>query len=162
MFGDDLDPESCHHMTQIRTATIADLHPLVPLFDGYRQFYRHPPDEKAAREFLAARFAAKDSVIYVAAEEEDHSLSGFVQLYPLWSSTRLKRLWLLNDLYVHPAHRGRHISKLLIGRCISLAHDTGACGLQLETQKSNLIGNSLYRQQGFVLSGENFYFLKTD
>jgi hypothetical protein len=44
---------------RVRQATIRDLEQLVPLFDGYRQFYDHARDVAAAREFLLARFTNK-------------------------------------------------------------------------------------------------------
>ena len=37
----------------VRPATRSDLDALVPLFDGYRQFYGQPSDPAGAREFLA-------------------------------------------------------------------------------------------------------------
>jgi len=40
----------------VRQATIRDLEQLVPLFDGYRQFYGRVSHLRAAREFLLARF----------------------------------------------------------------------------------------------------------
>jgi len=84
--------------------------------------------------------------------------AGFVQCYPLFTSVGMKKLWLLNDLFVKPEFRGRDISKQLISRCKQLAKDTGAKGLMLETEKSNTIGNKLYPQEGFVLNdSSNFY-----
>src|SRR6266496_4989423 len=70
----------------IREATREDLDLVAPLFDAYRQFYRQPHDLPLARAFLEARLGAGDSVIYLAAEDEGAVL-GFVQLYPLYSST---------------------------------------------------------------------------
>ncbi|MDQ6698622.1 MAG: GNAT family N-acetyltransferase, partial [Acidobacteriota bacterium] len=41
---------------EVRQATVADLHLLVPVFDAYRQFYRQPSDPERARRFLLERF----------------------------------------------------------------------------------------------------------
>ena len=147
-------------MMSIREAIPEDLPRLSALFDAYRQFYGHPSDRDAARDFLQARMGAGDSVIYVADSGGD--LGGFVQLYPLWSSTRLRRLWLLNDLFVDVSCRGRGISKQLMERCKRLALETDACGLHLETQPHNHIANRLYRQSGFRLEEENFYFWQAE
>ena len=70
----------------------------------------------------------------------------------------MKRMWLLNDLYVSPEHRGNGISKLLIEAAQSLAQSTEAAGVLLETEKSNEIGNKLYPRMGFELEENNFYF----
>jgi hypothetical protein len=50
----------------VRQAVLADLEALVPLFDGYRQFYGRPNDTSAAREFLLARFNHGESVLFIA------------------------------------------------------------------------------------------------
>ncbi len=141
----------------IRPASNKDLEPLTDLFEGYRKYYRKDPDRKTALEFLSNRIQLMDSKIYVC-ENADTQLVGFVQLYPLFSSTRLKKLWLLNDLFVHPNARGLGISKLLIARAKQLAKDTKAAGLMLETEISNQIGNQLYPATGFKLNeASNFY-----
>jgi ribosomal protein S18 acetylase RimI-like enzyme len=144
-------------MIRIDAATPEDLEGLLPLFEAYRRFYGCTPDEQAARRYLKERMRQKDAVIY-AAREEKNALCGFVQLYPLWSSTRLQRLWLLNDLFVDPDYRGQGIGKRLIERSKLLARETGACGLQLETAKDNRIANALYPQEGFEILEGIFYF----
>ncbi|HYV93132.1 MAG TPA: GNAT family N-acetyltransferase [Chitinophagales bacterium] len=140
----------------IREAAIDDPDRLAPLFDSYRQFYHKQSDISGAIEFLNARMTRNESVIFVA--EENQKIVGFAQLYPLFSSTRLKRLWLLNDLFVMEEFRGKGISKLLIEKCFELAGKTKASGVMLETERSNIIGNKLYQQMGFKLIENNFYF----
>ena len=70
----------------------------------------------------------------------------------------MKRLWLLNDLFVHRDFRGKGLSKKLIDQAKKLCIETDACELMLETQKANQIGNLLYSKTDFVLDVEhNFY-----
>ena len=70
----------------------------------------------------------------------------------------MKRLWLLNDLFVDPDSRGKGVSIRLIERAKELAKDTDACGLILETGKNNKVGNKLYPKMGFTLNeASNFY-----
>lgn len=141
----------------IRKATRTDIDALSILFDAYRIFYNKPPDINAAKLFLSDRITNNESEIFLA-ETIDNKIAGFVQLYPLFSSTRLKRLWLLNDLFVAPEYRSQGISVLLIDRAKQLAHETNAVALTLETAKSNVIGNALYPKTGFVLDKDhNFY-----
>lgn len=145
----------------IRKALISDTKELSILFDLYRIFYEKESDINAAEKFLSERISAKESEIVVA-ENGDGKLIGFTQLYPLFSSTRMQRLWLLNDLYVTPEFRGQGISKLLIASAKEIARNTNACGLLLETSKINDIGNNLYPSVGFKLESEsNFYFWNT-
>lgn len=141
---------------EIRVAKSTDLEQLAVLFDGYRVFYRKETDVQAAKAFLDARLTAKDSEIYVC--EIEGVLTGFVQLYPLFSSTRMQKLWLLNDLFVNPDYRGKGISVALIERAKELVKDSGACGMFLETEKTNVVGNNLYPKTGFELNkGANYY-----
>lgn len=138
---------------------MTDLESLAELFDLYRQFYGQSSDIKQAYAFLEARFNHADSEIFVT--EHNHQLVGFVQLYPIFSSVRMQRLWLLNDLFVRKEFRGNGRSKSLILAAQEHAKETKACGLLLETATDNFIGNQLYPAMGFELQSEsNFYFLK--
>jgi GNAT superfamily N-acetyltransferase len=141
----------------IRKATLADLEQTAGLFNEYRIFYNQPGDMQRARDFIAQRINRNDAEIFIAEMEHGH-LAGFVQLYPLFSSVRTKRLWLLNDLYVTPAFRGRRLSVALIDRAKQLTRDTGAAGLMLETARSNTIGNALYPATGFALDNDHNYY----
>lgn len=139
-----------------RKATITDVYELAELFDQYRIFYHKKSDIQGAEKFLKERIGNKDSEIFVA--ENDGKLVGFVQLYPLFSSTRMKRYWLLNDLYVNENYRGNGYSKALIEEAKKMAKSSDACGILLETGKSNDIGNKLYPACGFEIYNEvNFY-----
>lgn len=143
-------------MNNTRKATIQDLPQLAELFDQYRVFYHKESDIPATESFLKERIEKVDSEIFVAESEGD--LVGFVQLYPLFSSTRMKRYWLLNDLFVNENHRGRGFSKELIEEAKELAKSTNAAGILLETGKSNDVGNKLYQSCGFEIYDEvNFY-----
>ncbi|WP_066222196.1 GNAT family N-acetyltransferase [Formosa haliotis] len=141
----------------IRKAVEGDLKCVAELFDAYRVFYEKESDVEGAEHFLAERFKNKDSELFVA-QNESGKLIGFVQLYPLFSSTRMQKLWLLNDLFVQPEYRGQGVSVNLIERAKQLVKDTKACGMFLETGKSNEIGNNLYPKTGFILNGGSNYY----
>ena len=143
-------------MIDIRKPTLADLPELSGLFDLYRIYYKKETDLKAAERFLKERIEKNESVIFVATS--DGKLVGFTQLYPLFSSTRMKRLWLLNDLYVAQEFRGKGASRKLLEAAKDLARTTDAAELLLETEKTNTIGNSLYPSAGFELYEENNFY----
>ena len=140
----------------LRNAVESDVEKLAVLFDAYRVFYEKESNLTEAKKFLFDRIVNKEAWIIVAMEEGD--LVGFVQLYPLFSSTRMKKLWLLNDLFVVENFRGKGISKQLIEKCKDVCDDTGACGLMLETAKTNKTGNSLYVKTGFILDADHNYY----
>lgn len=138
-------------------ATLNELDELSILFDEYRQFYRKESDIEAAKIFLKERIDRNESEIFYT-KHNDGAMAGFVQLYPLFSSARMKRKWLLNDLYVRESFRGKGYSIALIERAKQLGRETGAFALSLSTEKVNLTGNHLYPKTGFVLSTDwNYY-----
>ncbi|WP_299253523.1 GNAT family N-acetyltransferase [uncultured Cytophaga sp.] len=120
----------------IRNYQSADLNQLTELFEAYREFYKMNSDKEAAKVFLSERMKNNESIIFVAVGENSE-LTGFVQLYPIFSSTRMKRLWLLNDLFVSKSFRGMGLSKALLSAAQKLCMETDACGLILETAKTN-------------------------
>lgn len=142
----------------IERATLQHLDKLIELFEAYREFYGKEADPAVARTFLKERMVQNESVVFIA-RDNDGIATGFTQLYPLFSSTRMKPIWLLNDLFVAPEFRGRKISKKLIDRAKVHCRQTHACGLSLETAKTNTVGNALYPNVGFKLDKDhNFYF----
>jgi GNAT superfamily N-acetyltransferase len=142
----------------VRRATVDDVGRLAPLFDAYRQFYERPADLAMSREFISQRLQRDESVIFLA--EQDGETLGFVQLYPLFSSTSLRpgRLWLLNDLFVAQPARGRGVGRVLMDRARRLAEETGACGLQLATARTNRTAQALYESLGYRRDDDFFYY----
>ncbi|MEP5611370.1 MAG: GNAT family N-acetyltransferase [Cyclobacteriaceae bacterium] len=141
----------------IREATFNDMSSVAELFAQYRVFYEMSLDIEGATKFLTERLENDQSVIFVA-ENDAKILTAFIQLYPLFSSTRLRRVWLLNDLFVHEEFRRLGISKLLLERAKDLCRQTGACEITLETSKSNQFANKLYFNAGFQVNEKANYY----
>ncbi|MET4568276.1 GNAT family N-acetyltransferase [Rhodanobacter soli] len=133
---------------QIRQATILDLDTLAPLFDSYRQFYGQPADLARARHFLAERFHHQESLILLALDEHRAGL-GFTQLYPLFSSVRTVRTWLLNDLFVAAHARRQGVAAGLLGAAVEHARALGAASLSLSTALDNAPAQALYESLGW-------------
>lgn len=133
----------------IRPATAGDLDTLVPLFDGYRRFYQQPSDPPLARAFLADRLERLDTVLFLA--ELGGVAVGFTHLFPIFSSTRCARLWLLNDLFVAAGARKHGVARALLRAAETHARSTGACGLELATAHSNTPAQRLYESLGWQL-----------
>jgi GNAT superfamily N-acetyltransferase len=133
----------------IKRATISDLDAAAPLFDGYRQFYGQRSDVAAARAFLEERLRLDESVIFLATAEEGGEALGFTQLYPSFSSVSLKRLWVLNDLFVGPNVRRGGVGRRLLDRAREWAIETGAKGLVLATALDNSKARALYESCGW-------------
>ena len=156
--GRRVPPNSIGAVSEVRTvrAELDDLDALVPLFDAYRQFYAQPTDQAGARAFLADRIKRGESVIFLAVV--DGTIVGFTQLYPLFSSVSLKRLWLLNDLFVAPDARKTGAGRALLERAERHAAETGAKGLTLTTQHTNVTAQRLYEACGWAKDEEFLHY----
>ena len=139
---------------EIIQASLENLDELSRLFQNYRIFYKKEPDAEGEKAFLKERITNKESVIYLA--KSDNKFIGFVQLFPMFSSTRITRLWLLNDLYVDKEFRKSGAASLLIERSKQLARETNYAGLMLQTAKDNTTAQSVYDRNEFV-QDDNFY-----
>jgi GNAT superfamily N-acetyltransferase len=145
--------------TTIRRASAADLDALVPLFDAYRVFYAQPSDPVRARDFLAERFANGESIVLLA--ERGASTVGFTQLYPIFSSVRTARTWLLNDLFVAEGARRGGVARALLDAAAAFAREQGAAGVMLETTRDNGPARALYRAAGWNEDESQWYSLMT-
>lgn len=117
-------------MTQtIRRAGESDLSALEPLFDAYREFFTEKP-MPGTREFLTERLRRQDSVILMSFEGE--RATGFLQLYPLFSSWYATQIWFLSDLYVAEAFRKNHIGRRLVEAARTFARDGGSRSIMVE------------------------------
>ena len=145
-------------MPEVRSvrAGLDDLDALVPLFDAYRRFYGQASDVAGARAFLADRFKRGESVIFLAVV--DGAIVGFTQLYPSFSSVSMKRLWILNDLFVTPDARKSGAGRALLERAERWAAETGAKGLTLSTQITNLGAQRLYEACGWTKDDEFLHY----
>ncbi|GAC1616501.1 MAG: GNAT family N-acetyltransferase [Ktedonobacteraceae bacterium] len=125
---------------------------IVPLFDAYRQFYKRPANREGAFDFLTQRFQEGSSVLFLAIGEEEQEKPfayGFVQLYPTFSSVSMKRLWILNDLFVIPEGRRQGVGTKLLERAHAFVVETHAKGLTLKTAVENVSAQALYESLGW-------------
>ncbi|MEP6716413.1 MAG: GNAT family N-acetyltransferase [Terriglobia bacterium] len=141
---------------KIRQATAKDVDLAVPLFDAYRQFYRQPPAPERARRFLLDRLTNKDSEILLAFF--DSTPIGFTQLYPSFSSVRMARIFILNDLFVVPDARRSGAASALLHAAAEHARDLGAVRLALSTEVTNTAAQSLYEKSGWKRDSEFHHY----
>jgi len=142
-------------MIQIKQATDKDLKIIVPLFDGYRVFYKQTSNLEAAEKFLSERLKKSDSLIYIALI--DNKAVGFTQLYPLFSSVSMQPMLLLNDLYVDQNYRNKGIGEALINRAKSYCKKQNFKGLGIQTAHDNP-AQHLYQRLGFVRDTDLQFF----
>ncbi|MBB4823710.1 ribosomal protein S18 acetylase RimI-like enzyme [Sporosarcina luteola] len=132
---------------KIFQATLEDLDGLSNLFNQYRIFYEQDSDLEGAKDFLKERFAKEDSVIFVV--KADGAYLGFTQLYPTFSSVSMKRVWILNDLFVEKEARKQGIGEMLLDKAKEYASDTDAKSISLSTAWDNHSAQKLYEKNGY-------------
>jgi ribosomal protein S18 acetylase RimI-like enzyme len=144
--------------TITRLATLDDLNALAPLFADYRVFYSQTRDLDTARRFLHERFSRSESTVILAFADGDDAPAGFTLLYPMFSSVRAARTYILNDLYVAEHARRRGVGQALLAAAAEFGRSQGAIRLELETTPDNLKAQSLYRAQGWAFYQDTFRF----
>jgi ribosomal protein S18 acetylase RimI-like enzyme len=135
---------------------VEQIEALSVLFDQYRVFYEQSSDIEAARTFLRERFQNRDSVIFAACEYGQ--IVGFTQLYPSFSSVSMKRVWILNDLFVVATHRRKGIARLLMETAKQYAQETEAVRIVLSTKISNTLAQALYESLGYAKDEEFYHY----
>ena len=136
----------------VRRAGSTDLDAAARLFTGYLRFYGKATPEAEARVFVGERLARRDSVFYLA--ESEGEVLGFTQLYPAFASLSLAPSWILNDLYVEPAARGRGVGEALMQAARELAMSDGSAELMLQTARDNVTAQRLYEKLGWQRDNE--------
>ncbi|MEM8894731.1 MAG: GNAT family N-acetyltransferase [Bacteroidota bacterium] len=140
---------------RIVQATNDHLDQLMSLFNDYRQFYGQESDIMGARIFLQQRVEKKESIIFMALEDE--AALGFTQLYPTYSSVTMEKFYILNDLYVDEKQRNRGIGERLLHQAKKFATDFKLKGLALETAKDNP-AQKLYERLGWKKDDDFFHY----
>ncbi|WP_416828170.1 GNAT family N-acetyltransferase [Ectobacillus polymachus] len=141
---------------EVYQATITDLVGVSELFNLYRVFYNQSSDLEGAATFLAERINNQESVIFVAVQEGRYV--GFTQLYPSFSSVSMRRMWILNDLYVLKEARGQGVAQKLLDAAKKYALQTEAKSLELQTAPDNKIAQKLYEKNGYQKDTTFFHY----
>ncbi|AMR65756.1 MULTISPECIES: GNAT family N-acetyltransferase [Pseudomonadaceae] len=134
---------------RIVQATLEHLDLLTPLFIKYREFYGELPFPDSSRKFLETRLKRKESVIYLALADDEDKLLGYCQLFPSYSSLSLKRVWILNDIFVAEDARRMLVADRLLQTAKQMAKETNAVRMRVATSVSNEVAQKTYESIGF-------------
>ena len=140
----------------VSQAVLSDLAALAKLFNEYREFQGQSSDLQASQEFLRARFNHGESVVFIAHDREVPV--GFAQLYPSYSSVALKRVFVLNDLFVHESGRRKGVASKLLAAVEAYAWSLSAVRVTLNVAKTNVAGQELYESQGWSQDSQFFMY----
>ncbi|HEX2955015.1 MAG TPA: GNAT family N-acetyltransferase [Bacillota bacterium] len=140
----------------IAKANPEDIPDVSELFDQYRVFYGQSSNIQAAANFISDRMTKNESVIFWA--RKANKPVGFVQLYPSFSSVSMKKVWVLNDLYVEEIARRHGIAELLMNTAKEFANKTEAKGITLCTAVINTPAQKLYEKLGYIKNETYYYY----
>jgi ribosomal protein S18 acetylase RimI-like enzyme len=132
----------------VRRATAADAALVAPLFDAYRQFYGLAADPALSQRFLAERLVRGESIVLLAQSPRGEA-TGFLQLYPTFSSLRAARVFVLYDLFVAAEARRHGVARALMRAAVEEARGAGAVALTLQTARTNRAAQRLYESLGW-------------
>lgn len=111
-----------------------------------------------ARDFILQRLQLNESTIFFAQIAD--KVVGFTQLYPLFCSLEMKRIWLLYDLFVDPSSRKQGVAEALIARAGQLAKESDSAFIMLSTATDNTRAQALYEKNGFVRDTDFYVYNK--
>lgn len=145
-------------MIVVRKADAFDVVKIVPLYLKYLEFYQVDISGKDPASFIGSRIENEESVVYFAAEESGQVL-GFAQLYPLFCSLEMRKIWVLYDLYVDSSQRKRGIGERLLEQADQLAKETDSAFVMLSTGIDNKTAQSVYEKHGYVRDVEFYNYV---
>lgn len=117
---------------------------VLPLIRQYQEFYKVADiDDLLNRQFFSQFGESNPFGCQFLYRYEDKAV-GFATVYFTFASTILKKVGVMNDLYVDPSLRGRGIGRSLINFCLEFAQAQGAYRLQWVTAPDNQTAQFLY------------------
>lgn len=136
---------------ELRTAGAGEMDLVLGLMRGLYASDHIPFEEPRARRALAELLAdpALGGVWLVAARREETEVIGYAVLTLGYSLEFGGRFWLLDELFIDEAHRGRGAGGEVLRRIEEMGRALGLHAVRLEVERTNPRAQDLYRQVGF-------------
>ncbi|MBS1513442.1 MAG: GNAT family N-acetyltransferase [Bacteroidetes bacterium] len=156
-------------MTEQKEITELDeelLPEFIRLFHDYRISLGLHSVPIAEEKFLRKRFYDGDfhvilaSVMFNSGIIEYTEYAGFAILYPFYSTIQLKKIWLLNDIFVEKKYRHQGIGTMLLETCINISEKTESCGIVLETLIESFGAKKLVEKRGLVKDNYTYAYYR--
>jgi ribosomal protein S18 acetylase RimI-like enzyme len=137
------------NQSTVRKAEEKDIESLCVLMKKYIvDFYKRDlPDEKDLKAHIQFLLKSPASGLQLVAEV-DQQIAGFATLYFTFSTLRLKRTAILNDLFVSSEFRGLKLGEQLFMECVQIVRENELAGMTWETAKDNKVAQRLYNKLG--------------
>jgi len=147
-----------HDGVEIRPIRRADHAQWRPLWDGYNAFYGRSGATSLPEEITLTtweRFFDAAEPVHALVAECDGRIAGLAHYLYHRSTTRLRDVCYLQDLFTAPELRGRGIGRRLISGVYGAARAAGSSRVYWQTQISNQAGRALYDKvaghHGFIV-----------
>lgn len=120
-------------------------------------FYKQPEPKENELIGLINHLLKNPSSGLQFVAEENGELLGFTTLYFTFSTLKVKKQAILNDLYVDPIARGKKVGEKLFQTSLDYIRENNFSSMTWETAKDNVVAQSLYNKMGGELSEWLFY-----
>ncbi|MCM3216674.1 GNAT family N-acetyltransferase [Niallia taxi] len=132
----------------ISQCEIKDAENLVEIMKGYRDFYKTPiVEDKKILDFIKNIISNKELGVFFVCKDEE-KIIGFATLYSTFSSLRLSKALIMNDLFVLPQYRKQGIGQLIFNQCRKYANENGYAYMEWVTDKENKTAQRFYESNG--------------
>ena len=143
---------------EIRPLRRLDYEEWRPLWDGYNAFYGRSGATSLPEEITRVtweRFFEAAEPVHALVAQEEGSVVGLAHYLYHRSTTRLRDVCYLQDLFTAPSRRGLGIGRLLIHAVYDAARAAGCSRVYWQTQVTNQAGRALYdkvaEHRGFIV-----------
>jgi GNAT superfamily N-acetyltransferase len=143
---------------EVRAIRRADYAGWRPLWDGYNDFYGRSGATALPEEITRAtweRFFKATEPVYALVATHERRVVGLAHYLYHRSTTRLREVCYLQDLFTRSDLRGRGIGRKLIQGVFDAARAAGLTRVYWQTHVSNHAGRLLYdkvaEHQGFIV-----------
>lgn len=137
-------------MTQIRSATLADVPLILRLVRELAEFEREPDAVEATEDMLAAALFGERPAAEAVIAELDGAPVGFALFFQNFSTWTGRPGIYLEDLYVTPAARGSGTGTALLRHLAGIALDRGCGRFEWAVLDWNEPAINFYRAMGAV------------
>jgi phosphinothricin acetyltransferase len=142
----------------IRLATADDAEPIMAIYNrevtgGTATFDLVPRSLADQRAWLAARSGAFSAIVAVEGDDVvDFHVVGFASLSP-YKERAAYSTTVEDSVYVHRDHTGRGIGRLLLGRLVDIARESGFHSVIARIEAGSAASRALHATCGFDLVG---------
>lgn len=137
--------------SHIRPINSADIKKLIPLVRSYIvDFYQcpNPSDEELfnhINSLIKEPTLGKQFVI-----EKENEFVGFATLYFTFSTTKVKKISILNDLFIREDYRGKGLGEKLFEFALAYSQNNDYAVMNWKTASDNKTAQSLYNKKDGV------------